>query len=98
MSYGTPYITTPIKPIRVGKDDKPMSKTNNNITAPEPVKATKKYAKTRGEHFKDIVIAILITSIIAFVGGMQFAKGNQAEIDRAVKAAQPTAQAESVKK
>lgn len=98
MSYGTPYITTPIKkPVRVGRTYQ-MSKTNNNISAPEPVKPVKKYAKTRGEHFKDLVIVALITSIIAFIGGMQFSKNNQAQIDRAVRAAQSTAQAESVKK
>lgn len=96
MSYGTPYITTPIKPIRVGKD-KLMSKTNNNISASE-TKPVKKYAKTRGEHFKDLVIVALIVSIIAFIGGMQFNKSNQNQIDRAVKAAQSTAQTESVKK
>lgn len=65
-----------------------MSKTNNNTTAPEVVKASKKYAKTRGEHFKDIVIAVLITSIIAFVGGMVFANKQNTEVKNAVNAAQ----------
>lgn len=88
MAYELPTTKT-----RKGGKGQKMPKT----TASEP-KSSKKYAKTRGEHFKDIVIAILITSIIAFVGGMQFAEGNQAEIDRAVKAAQPTVQAEPVKK
>jgi len=38
-----------------------MPKTTNTPEA----KPAKKYAKTRGEHYKDIVIAILVTSIIA---------------------------------
>lgn len=77
------------------KGGKDMKMSNN--TKPEVVKTSKKYAKTRGEHYKDIVIAILVTSIFAFVGGMQFAKANQAKIDAAVKAVQPVAQAEAKK-
>lgn len=78
------YELTPIKPLRVGKDSK-MSKSNTNVT-PE-AKTSRKYAKTRGEHFKDIVIAILVTSVIAFIGGMHFSNSQHAETERAVKAA-----------
>jgi hypothetical protein len=39
------------------------------------------------------VITALVIGIIAFIGGMQFAKGNQAEINRAVQAVQPNTQA-----
>lgn len=60
---------------------------NNNKT--EAVKASpKKYAKTRGEHYKDIVIAILITAVIAFIGGMVFANKQNTEVKNAVSAAQ----------
>ena len=69
-----------------------MPKTTNEA------KTSKKYAKTRGEHYKDIVIAILITSIIAFIGGMQVAKANQEAIDRAVSAVQPKVEAEAMSK
>lgn len=51
-------------------------------------KTSKKYNKTQGEHYKDIVIAILITGVIAFVGGITFANNQQAQIDHAVQAAQ----------
>ena len=79
------YIETPINPIRVGRTFKKMS--NKSTVAPE-VKAPKaKYAKTRGEHFKDIVIAVLITGIIAFVGGMVFQGKQQQAIETAVKGA-----------
>lgn len=70
-------------------------------TQTEAPKASKKYAKTRGEHAKDIIIAILVTSIVAFVGGMVFANKQQAKVQQAVKAAQvvaPVASAEAPKK
>lgn len=66
--------------------------TNNNSNKAE-AKPARKYSKTRGEHFKDLVIVALVVAIMAFIGGMQFAKGNQAQIDKAVSAVQPTAQA-----
>lgn len=87
-SFKLEYEQMPFRLTRYsgGKDSKMSKQKTTNEVAP------KVYAKTRGEHFKDIVIAILVASIIAFIGGMQFAKGNQAEIDRAVSAVQPTAQ------
>lgn len=91
------YELTPIKQLtftRKGGKGVKMSKT----TKTEAPKASKKYAKTRGEHYKDIVIAILVTGIIAFVSGVVFANGNNAKIDAAVKAVQPVAQAEEAKK
>lgn len=86
MSYGTPYAATPIKPLRTVGRVKQMTKTTQTA---EP-KTAKKYAKTKGEHAKDIVIAILVTSIIAFIGGMVFANKQQAEVKNAVSAAQQT--------
>lgn len=70
-----------------------MSKSTNT---PE-TKPVKKYAKTRGEHYKDIVIAILVTGIIAFVGGAQFQAKQHDAVNAAVEAITPTAHAESSK-
>lgn len=86
------YIETPINPHRVGRTFKKMSQKQST---PE-VKAPKaKYSKTRGEHFKDIVIAVLITGIIAFAAGIWFNEGKQHEIETAVKGAQTVAQPEA---
>jgi hypothetical protein len=73
-----------------GKDSK-MSKTTN-----EP-KVAKSYKKTRGEHFKDIVITVLVTAIVAFVAGTMFANKQQARIDRAVQAVAPKVEASQLK-
>lgn len=59
-----------------------MSKETKNTE-----KNAKKYNKTRGEHVKDLIIAILVTGVIAFVGGMAFADKQQTQIDNAVQAA-----------
>lgn len=59
----------------------------------KPTKEAKSYNKTRGEHNKDIVIAILITAVIAFIGGMHFANKHNAEMQSAVKAATFSAEA-----
>lgn len=91
------YIETPVKPLTItakrgGKDSK-MSKT----TQTEQPKAVKKYAKTRGEHYKDIVITILVTAIIAFICGAVFQSKQQNAINTAVKAVTPSAHAEASK-
>lgn len=64
-----------------GKDNK-MSKESKVVTQP-----TKKYAKTRGEHIKDIVIAILITGVIAFGLGVKFQSDRNTEMQNAIKQA-----------
>lgn len=82
------------KPERVGRTLQKMSK-QNNTSAPE-VKASKaKYNKTRGEHFKDILIAVLVAGIIAFIGGMQFQSHQQKAIETAMKSVTPTASAQA---
>lgn len=58
---------------------------NNNKT--EAPKASKKYAKTRGEHLKDMVIVALLAGLIAFIGGMHFSNSQHAEVQHAVTAA-----------
>lgn len=74
-------------PINTRKGGK-VNKMTKQATVTETPKASKKYAKTRGEHFKDIVIAILVAGVIAFIGGIQFANRQHAQVESAVKAAQ----------
>lgn len=85
MSYGTPYIDIPLNRKKaVGRTLTTMSKTSNIA---EPSKPAKKYSKTRGEHYKDLVIVALVVGIVAFVGGMHFANQHNAETAKAVQAA-----------
>ena len=65
-----------------------MSKNKNEVPT---AKVRRVYEKSRGEHYKDIVIAILVTAVIAFIGGMAFANRQNAEVEQAVKAVQVTA-------
>jgi hypothetical protein len=60
-------------------------------------KTRRVYEKTRAEHYKDIVIAVLITGIVAFVLGMQHQAKHQDAIQSAVQAVQPTAEATELK-
>jgi len=77
-----------------GKDSK-MSKSNQ----PKVEVPAKSYNKTRGEHFKDMVIVALVVGIIAFGLGFKFNADRNTEMQSAVKAAQTaTVQAETVKK
>lgn len=57
----------------------------------------KEYAKSRSEHIKDIVIAVFISGVIAFIGGINYQRDQQATVDRAVKSA-TTQQVEAPKK
>lgn len=91
-SYQMQFEDMPRRPARVGRTLTKMSKTTNTPEARQP-KA--KYAKTRGEHTKDLVIAVLVAGIIAFIGGMTFQSKQQGAIDTAVKAVQPTAAAQA---
>lgn len=98
MSYGSPYIDIPelVKPERVGRISEKMSKNNTTPTAEAPKATSKKYAKTRGEHFKDMLIVALIVGIIAFVGGMHFANQQNSRVANAVKSAvAPTVSAQA---
>lgn len=89
------YIETPVKkPYRVGRTFTKMSKPKSTTT-----EAPKVYAKTRGEHFKDMVIVALVVGIIAFGLGFKFNADRNTEMQSAVKAAQTaTVQTETVKK
>lgn len=59
----------------------------SNINKTEASKASKKYQKSRGEHAKDVMIAVLVTAVIAFIGGMHFSNQQHLQVDRAVTAA-----------
>lgn len=93
--YPLEYEDIPPSPrlFRVGKGMK-MSKKATTNEAPAKV-----YAKTRGEHFKDMVIVALVVGIIAFGLGFKFNADRNTEMQSAVKAAQTaTVQTETVKK
>lgn len=90
------YELTPIKPIifaREGGKGRKMPKQTNTVDAP----VAKTYNKTRAEHLKDIIITVLITGIIAFIGGAMFQSKQQDAINTAVQAVAPTANAEASK-
>jgi hypothetical protein len=80
-----------INPNRVGRTFKKMSAKNNQSNEAAPA-----YNKSKGEHRKDIVIAVLVAGIIAFIGGMTFQSKQQSAIETAVNAVTPTAQAQEV--
>lgn len=97
MSYGTDFIDDPKlnKPERVGKGIK-MSKQNKSTEPNKPAK--KAYTPTRMEVVKTVIIAVLITAVVAFICGMNFQKSHDMEVKNAVSQATATAQAANVKK
>lgn len=54
---------------------------------------TPKIKKGTIETVKTVTIAILVTAVIAFVGGMHFSNQRNAEMQKAVKQAQVQAEA-----
>lgn len=50
------------------------------------------------ETIKTIVIAILITAVVAFIAGMRYAESEQAKVDAAVKAVEKTQVADAPSK
>lgn len=89
-AYALEYEDRPFqKPERVGRISTKMSK-SNQPTSEAPV-----YNKTKGEHRKDLVIAILVSGIITFIGGMTFQGNQQQAIETAVKGAQVAAPVET---
>lgn len=81
--------TIKIKTRKGGKDNK-MSK------EVKTAKTRKSYNKSRGEHVKDIVIAMLVTAIIAFTLGIRYAQAQQAQVDNAISEVTATMTAEAV--
>lgn len=77
-----------VKTRKGGKDSK-MSK-----EVKQEAKQVKKYMKTRGEHFKDLIITALIVAILAFVAGMAFQNRQQDAINTAMKSVTPSAGAQ----
>ena len=92
LAYEDMPFIKPLK-IRVGKDSK-MSKSNKSVEA-TPAKS---YNKTRGEHFKDMVIVALVVGIVAFGLGFKFNADRNSEMQNAVKAATTQAVTPEVKK
>lgn len=89
-----PKIKTP-----KGRKDSKMSNKDELQTLPPMVMRGKKYQKSRGEHFKDVVIAILITAIIAFVAGANYASKQQSKVDQVRAEAQSSVEVQpTVKK
>lgn len=97
MSYGTDYLDySPTKTRKGGKGIQNMS--NKSTTTAEAPKANRaKYSKTRGEHCKDIVIAMLVVGVIAFIAGVHYSDNKNAQMTSAVKNAQTTAVAPAKK-
>lgn len=94
--YPLEYEDMPfIKPLknRVGKDSKMSNKSKPVESAP-----AKTYNKTRGEHFKDMVIVALVVGIVAFGLGFKFNADRNSEMQNAVKAATTQTVAPEVKK
>ena len=73
----------------IKKETRKMSKKQEVPTA----KVKKSYSKTRAEHYKDIVIAVLVTGIIAFMLGANMQSKQQTALIDAVQALTPTASA-----
>jgi len=63
-----------------------MPKTTNN-TEVKQAKTRRVYEKTRGEHIKDVIIAILVTGVITFMLGVRYANNQAATTATAIQAA-----------
>lgn len=87
------YIETPRTQTGRAAKNKTTKKDTKKMENQKAPKA--KYSKSRGEHIKDIVIAMLVTGIITFIGGVQFQANQQRAIEDAVKGAQTAAQPEA---
>lgn len=98
MTDGMQYEKTPIKKLITRKGGKVNNMTKNTKAAMKT--PSKSYDKTRGEHVKDIVIAILVAGVIAFVVGVHYSDTKTAQLQNAVSASKVTASvpAPSVKK
>lgn len=81
------YEDLPFQTPKVVGKVKKMAKTTD--------KSVKAYKKSRGEHYKDIVIAVLVTSIIAFICGVQFASSQNAKVSTAVEKVEAAMTAET---
>lgn len=93
-SFKLEYEQMPFRITRKGGKDMKMSKVKTTNEAPAKV-----YSKTRGEHFKDMVIVALVVGIIAFGLGFKFNADRNTEMQSAVKAAQTaTVSTDTVKK
>lgn len=87
--YQMDFEETPIKKVIASKGRKDIKKMSSKENQTSEVKSSKKYSKTRGEHVKDVIIAVLVTSIIAFGLGVKFQCDRNAEVQRMIQASKP---------
>ncbi len=80
------------------KTPKKARKDNKMSEQKTAVPKKPKYSKTRGEHLKDLLIAILISGIVAFVIGIRYANAQNATVQKAVEAVETVEPATPVKK
>lgn len=71
-------------PVKQGGKAKKMASKSTKV---EEAPRRKAYRPTRAEVVKDIIIAILVTAIIAFTAGMKVANNNHADMDKAIQEA-----------
>jgi hypothetical protein len=84
------FIETPVKKINTRAPGRKEGKKMPSKKQETPTATYKKaYAPSRMEVAKTVVIAVLITAVVAFIVGVRYEQGQQAEIRRAVQAAQP---------
>lgn len=75
---------------RWGRKGMKMSKQETTKVKAVPTAKTRRvYDKSRGEHYKDMVIMAFVAGVIAFVGGIVFANKQNAVVQQA-RAAAPT--------
>ena len=79
-SFNLNYEDLPKRKYKLTDRIKKMGKLKNN-------EQTKIYSKTRGEHTKDIIIAVLITGVITFILGVRYANNQASTTATAIQAA-----------
>lgn len=86
------YEAMPAKKYKIIEGVETMSKK-------EEVPVAKVYEKSRTEHFKDIVIAVLVTAVVCFVGGVSYANAQhnatETKVQSAVEAVETTVKTET---
>jgi len=75
--------------------DRKHRKVTKMFKKEDTTKTKKSYSKTRSEHYKDIVIAVLLTGIVAFAAGSVVQGKQQAVVINAVQSLTPTVSAEA---
>lgn len=79
--YRLDYEDLPRKQLIIRKGGKRIKKMSKEVEQ----KNVKKYQKTRGEHVKDVIIAVLVASIVAFMLGTRYQAEQEARVTNAMK-------------